>query len=374
MTFTCPHCHKQHRLPEGVVLPPNSAAHCKKCGKRFLLDGAVGDQSTPEPTLDKMSEVATSPAEAPGTTDGATAAILDAFPELRGLPPGQFVLNEMFIPGAGERYQTRRNRLLAKLLIATAPLLTENILQKDELVCRIARGIAYFPFEIPYANGLLTWPLNYYALVATNHRLIFINLDYRFFHPTHYIFQIPFDSIARVSRGFYGSSLIVTTGAGRTWDFTTINRRLASGLEKFVRGQLEQLVATGSEGHSPSQLCPACYQPVPEKLVSCPHCLIPYKSARVAIKKSMLLPGTGNIYLSNSYLGIIEILGYLFTWVMTIVLVIIGIPGGILGGGLLVVGYHLMAAIMAGKMAGKGYMMVDTCPEKDIPEQNEVTS
>lgn len=87
------------------------------------------------------------------------------------------------------------------------------------------------------------------------------------------------------------------------------------------------------------------------------------------MKKSLLLPGTGNIYLANPYLGSIELLGYLFTWMMTTVLVIIGIPGGILGGAVLVLSYHLLAAMMAGRMARKGYLVADYIPEETVPEQ-----
>lgn len=359
MTFTCPHCQKKHRLPEGMTLPPNSAAHCKKCGKRFLL--GVGDSQIARKPPDEKSvdEEAPTPSNLQAER-GPTAALFDAFPELLELPPGKFLLDEIFIPEAGTRYQTRLNRLLAKLITATAPLLIKSLLKKDELVCQIASGIAYFPFEIPYANGLLTWPLNYYALVCTNHRLIFINLDYKLSRPARFVFQIPYNSISRISRGFYGTSLVVTNRSGRIWDFTTVNRRLGAEMEKYINGQREQHYNGDTpEESAPSQLCPACYRPVPEKTISCPHCLISYKSAGIAMKKSLLLPGSGNIYLSNSYLGIIEILGYLLTWMMSIVLVIIGIPGGILGGGLLVVAYHAMAAYMAGRMAGKGYLVVD---------------
>lgn len=374
MTFTCPHCHKQHRLPEGVTLTANSATHCKKCGKRFLLAGAIGESPVQGPPPQNIAPEETSSAPDLPAESGVTTAILDEFPQLQELAPGKFLLEEIFVSGTNNHYQTSLGHLLTQLLTATAPLLTENILQKDELVYRIARGIAYFPFEIPYANGLLTWPLNYYALVATNHRLIFINLDYRLSRPARYTFQIPYGDISRVSRGFYGSSLIVTSVAGRTWDFTTVNRRLAAGMEKFIRGQIEQLVAAGPELLAPAQLCPACYQPVPEKLASCPQCLAPYRSARVATRKSLLLPGTGNIYLSNQFLGIIEILGYLVTWMMTIILVIIGIPGGILGGGLLVLTYHLISAYMAGRMAGKGYLIAEHEPAGNFPEQDAVTS
>lgn len=330
---------------------------------------------TPPPTgpmAERAVEEKISPTIDPQAVTKPAAVILDAFPELQELPPEKFLLDEIFTTSAEGSLPTHLNHLLTKLLVATAPLLSEKILQKDELVHRIASGIAYFPFEIPYANGLLTWPMNYYALICTNHRLIFINLDYRLSRPERYIFQIPYDNIVRVSRGFYGSSLITTTVAGHRWNFTTVNRRLASSLEKFIREKSGPLAAGGTETLAASQLCPACYQPVQKKIASCPHCLIPYKATGTAIKKSLFLPGTGNIYLSNQYLGIIEILGYLFTWMMTIVLVIIGIPGGILGGGLLIISYHCMAAFMVGRMAEKGNLVVNKCPDAIFPSSGAI--
>lgn len=363
MIFTCPSCHKQHRLPEGMTPPPGSATHCKKCGLRFPLDEPEKEPPS-NGSRHKRAEEEIHPTINPQTASRPTAAILDAFPELRELPLEKFLLDEIFFTGTGDRYSARLNHRLVKLLIATAPLSSEKVLQKDELVYRIASGIAYFPSEIPYANGLLTWPLNYYALICTNHRLIFINLDHRLSRPSRYIFQIPYDNITEVSRGLYGSSLITTTKTGQTWDFTTVNRRLASRMERFIREKSGPFNAVGAGTIAPSQLCPACYQPVAKKTAACSQCLTTYKSVGIAKKKSLLLPGSGNFYLSNRFLGTIEILGYLFTWIMAIVLVIIGIPGGIWGGGLLVMSYHLGSGFMAGKMAERGHLLVDNYPEK----------
>ena len=351
MTFTCPHCRMKHRLPDGVIPPPNSAAHCKKCGNRFLfaenlVDRADQDGPAPEP----IQETATANTTVCGTGRQSEE-------ESAGQPPDRFLHDEIFPPAA--LHTDRQRKILTELLSAIGPLLDEFILHKGEQVFRLARGIAYFPFEIPYANGLLTWPLNYYALIATNRRLIFVNLDYRTSAPSRYIFQVPYDCITLVSKGFYGSSLIVATKSGRQWDFTTINRRLAACLVEFIATQIGQIAHQTTEEKEPSQLCPICYRPAPDNLDSCPHCLTPYKTAGIARKKSLLLPGTGNLYLLNRNLGIIEIIGYLMVWMMTVILVIIGIPGGILSGGLLVLSYHCLAAYLAGRMAAKGHIPAD---------------
>lgn len=365
MIITCPYCHKQHRLREGSLPTPKSAAHCKGCGRRFVFDGSGSATSEGEPQIGDPGGF-TTPLPNPAAeelkpandseSEPALGAIPETFPDLSELPPESFALASLLKPDRSGKYQNDLNRQKTKLILATAPLLIDRLLAKGEKVHRIASGIAYFRFEIPYANGLLTWPLNYYALVATNRRLLLINLDYHLTRPDRYVFQIPMGEIAEVSRGFYGGSLIVKTKAGQLWNFTTVKRALATELTEFIREFITNTEPPAPEADLYRQLCPVCFQPVPERMPSCPHCHASYKSVAEAIKKSLLLPGLGTLYLAYNFLGISEMLGYLMTWLLTIILVIIGIPGGIFGGGMLVLAYHLMAAYMAGRMTRKGYI------------------
>lgn len=386
MTITCPYCRKQHRLPEGFLPAPRSATRCKSCGRRFILarDGNIPPQwqalavaSEAPAASPPPARTGTATAEGPapheqgsGNSPVWTSAIGQAFPGLLPFLPENFLEAGIFQPDKRGRYLTKRNHHKAKLLQAVSPLLLDRILQGGEKVCHIASGIAYFPSEIPYANGLLTWPLNYYALVATTRRLLLINLDYHLTHPNRYVFQVPYGEISSVSRGFYGSSVIVMTHAGRRWDFTTVQRASAVELTEFIENLLVDRDDSPSETDNRQQLCPACFQPVPERVPGCPYCLTPYKSAGDAIRKSLLLPGLGSYYLSYPSLAIAELLGYLLTWLITVVLVIIGIPGGILGGGLLVLAYHLLAAFMAGQMARKGYLP-EYLPGEEYPPETE---
>ncbi|NTV13379.1 MAG: hypothetical protein HGA96_05540 [Desulfobulbaceae bacterium] len=304
----------------------------------------------------------------------AVAAITEAFPALGELPLESIALSDLFKPSRHGGYRNHLNGYKAKLILATAPLLIDRILAKNESVHRIASGIAYFRFEIPYANGLLTWPLNYYALVATNYRLLLLNLDYHLTRPDRYAFQIPIGEITEISRGLYGSSLIIKTTEGQVWDFTTVKRELAEELSGFIQERLTTEEANTPRADFSPQLCPACFQPVPERILSCPHCLTPYKSASYASKKSLVLPGLGAFYLSFPSLGIAEMLGYLLTWLLTIILVIIGIPGGFFGGGLLILAYHLMSAFMASQMARKGYIPEQNFLDDSFSEENEATN
>ena len=387
MLVTCPYCQKQHRLRQGFVPDHKSAAHCKGCGRRFLLEGS-NPATTQKQEQTEVRENVSEPQSAPAPGDAAfstpqppqdppneaaNSAIGEIFPDLKELPPEGFALAALFKPDSRGGYRNSLNLHKAKILRATALLLIDKILAPGEMVLRIASGIAYFRFEIPYANGILTCPLNHYALVATTSRLLLINLDHHLIRPDRYVFQIPWGEITEVSRGFFGSSLIIKTDAGKVWDFTTVKRALATEMTEFIGEFIAKTEAPDPKADYYSQLCPVCFQPVPDRIPSCPHCLTPYKSVGEAMKKSLILPGLGTIYLSYNSLGITEMLGYLLTWLLTIILVIIGIPGGILGGGMLVLAYHLMSAYMAGQMARKGYIPEQQHQDDSIPDHDQAT-
>jgi hypothetical protein len=383
-----------HRLPAGSLAGRKSAVRCKGCGRRFILvQGGEGGllvlrEESGVPAGDRVQETAApvaltelpiaagEAADACGRSRPGDAAapaatgeengrdeslpapeILRAFPALQNIPLEHFALEELFGPPPKGGYRTRRNRLKVGLLLAVAARLDEKILLRGEMVCKIARGSAYFPFEIPYANGLLTLPANYYALIATTHRLLLINLDFRGRRPARYTFQILYDEIGKISRGLLGTSLIIKIRNGGKWNFTTVKRSLARELAAFVKARLNGPPSGFYDGvPRRRQLCPACLQPLTGGLTACPSCLAPFKSAGEAMKRSLLLPGTGEIYLDHYLPGAAVLLGYLAAWLVAVVLIIVAPAGGVRGAALLLLAYHLLAGLLARRLGGKGYL------------------
>lgn len=393
MIILCPHCRKPHSLPEGGLPGGKAATRCKGCGRRFILvrgedglkvdpgietmagdyrkPGADDDQpattellalSDSSSSSDEPPEVWAGPSpvasdEAEDNEEQSSAEeILRAFPQLRTLAEKRFSLKELFSPARSGDYQTRLNRYKARLLLATSSLLSDKILLPGEKVVKIARGSAYFPFEIPYANGLLTLPTNYYALVCTSHRLLLINLDFRCSRPVRYTFQILYDEIAKISRGLFGSSLIVKVRNGGKWNFTTVKRALARELVNYIKAQTHGLPSGLYDGIPRRQLCPSCLSPLSAGLYSCPACQVSFKTAREALKRSLLLPGMGQIYLDHYLPGISILTGYLLVWLAAVVLIIVDLAGGAWSAGLLILSYHLIAGLMARRLGGKGYL------------------
>ncbi|MEN8135320.1 MAG: zinc-ribbon domain-containing protein [Thermodesulfobacteriota bacterium] len=395
MNIICPECGQIHNLPDDRLPKRRSATKCKKCGGKIIIDpqpAAIGpdelnrqtettEQTNSEPheldvllTENIIDHAEESPSPAPEEMEildilgdynaeatGYGHDIFASFPELEELSPDKFTYEEIFATTKKYGYQTSEDTGTLKIIKAVHDVLTSKILRENEQVKRLARGIAYYPFEIPYANGLLTIFANYYAVVCTNQRLLLVNINSRINRPTRYIFQVPYDGISNVSRGAFLSSLIIESKTGRSWNFTTVRRNLAKSLRDFIlaKGAGTESPGSSPEDNGPRQFCPACYTLLADGLAACPQCSVPFKKPAEAITRSLILPGLGPIYLSYLPLGIVEMAGYLAIWLIALVLVIMKVPGGILTGIAPVLTYHLFSVILARKTADKGYI-----PEK----------
>ena len=393
MNIICPECGKIHNLPDERIPSRKSSAKCKKCGARMIIN--------PRPTVNSVEELNqdshnTGPNESDSRefdvllTDrcdensegkslhalvaeeseafdlqNITAAdktttineISAAFPELQGLTLEKFVFEEILSISESKNYRTKENILKIKIVKAVHDILTLNILHENEKVLRVAKGIAYYPFEFLYANGILNILSNYFAIICTSQRLLFINTDRRIKHPTRYIFQVPYHEINNIGRGAFLSSLIIESKSGRCWNFTTLKRNLAKSLKLFIVNKCKENVSESAIANSLNQLCPACYTPLPEKLASCPHCSAIFKKPAEAFLRSLVLPGLGTMYLSYMWLGLMEMVGYIAIWLLAILLMIIEIPGGLTSAIAPILSYHLITSFLAKKAAGKGYIL-----------------
>jgi hypothetical protein len=323
----------------------------------ILLTNGYEDEEPPV-----VSEAKAEPAAVPIASGEETIAgdddLFTAFPELQDLSPDKFTYREIFSRTEKHGYRSKENRRALKIVQAVHDLLTTGILADGEKVLRVARGIAYHPFEIPYANGLLTILSNYFAIVCTDTRLLLINLNRRLTRPTRYTFQIPYNGIAGISRGVFLSSLIIAGRSGRNWNFTTVNRSLAGSIKDFVAARLDKSSPAPIDNKlSMPQLCPSCHTPLPAGFAACPHCSAAFKKPREALLRSLILPGFGSIYLGYHPLGIMEITGYLFSWLLSVALMVLEAPGGIGVAIIPVAAYHLTAGLLAWKTAGKGYLV-----------------
>ncbi|MEJ2038044.1 MAG: zinc-ribbon domain-containing protein [Desulfosarcinaceae bacterium] len=352
MDIICQQCNATYHFPESRV--PNRKAHfaCKRCGKRLTIE---------PPASTHANDVrAASPAGrahvASRTAGGQNNAITGELPEAAAFAPERYALDQLLAPDKKGRYKTRLNKFKLKLLDAVRNTL-DKLLEEDEQVVHVAAATAYYPIELIFGNGWLTMLYNRYIIVATNHRLVALNSNYKMNKPTHYLFQFPYGTIKKVSRGIFGTSLTLTRKKGKRRTFTAVKRALAGEMKTFISANIDP--AQGLEGKTVplENLCPACYSPLPGKLSSCPDCRALFKSPRKAALRSLLLPGLGDIYLGHRFLGGSELLGSLLVWGVAASLFFSNDPADLYLGIIFLLFYNIMDGLVTLHMAKKGYSL-----------------
>ena len=395
MNIVCPNCEKAHKLPDDKITFTKAAANCKRCGVRMIItpEQSTSDGSLPgsgkaqpesfeidgpevlltqehldgEPPFDIEQEELPDEVNEGGSEQLNDHDLFAVFPGLRKFSPQTFDFQQIFTDSQRKGYGTKDNLLKFRVVRAVHDILTTKILNENEKVLRVAKGTAYFPFEIPYANGIFTLLSNYFAIICTDQRMILINVNPRIDHPTRYIFQVLYDEIEDLGRGVFLSSVIVQTRTGRNWNLTTVRRQHAKEIAEFV-AEIKRRGPSGLyDGISRWQCCPGCYTPLPGGLAGCPSCSAVFKSPKESLFRALSLPGLGVLYLGYLPLALVEMLGYLAVWLVAVVLLVLKVPGGIITAILLVLAYHALIGIISYKMAGKGYLL-QAVSDKSVTE------
>jgi len=227
----------------------------------------------------------------------------------------------------------------------------------------IAGGTAYYPAEMFFGNGWLTMLYNRYVIVGTTKRLVAINTNARMNKPAHYLFQFPFSAIKKVSWGLFGTSLVLTRKKSKRRIFTGIKRALAAELKTYLTSKIDPSRSLDADASSSENLCPACYAPLPGKLLSCPKCRVLFKRPRKAALRSLLLPGWGDIYLGHRFLGGCELLGSLLVWGIMATLLLSEDPSSLAVGIVFLLFYNGMDGLLTLHMAKKGYSLEKSQPK-----------
>lgn len=358
MEIVCSQCNATYRFPESRIPDRKASFACKRCGHRLTIE-------PPAKTRKNQVQTAPQPGQRPDLSHTAQAqhkAIALEFPETTDFAPQHYALGQLLTPNKKGRYKTRLNKLKLKLLGAVqAPL--EALLEQDEQVLHVAAATAYYPVELFFGNGLLTTLYNRYVVVGTNRRLVAVNTNYRMTKPTHYLFQFPYHTIKKISRGLFGTSLALTRKKGKRRIFISLKRTLSAEMKKFISGNIDPSLGLDAKPIPHENLCPACYKALPGKISSCPNCRTQFKNPRKAALLSLLLPGLGDIYLGHRFLGGLELLGALFVWSIVAILLLSNEPAGIGMAIFLLLIYNGFDSLLTLHMAKKGHSVEKKQPQ-----------
>ena len=355
MKIVCPQCNASYMIPDNKVPKDKTVnATCKRCGKKFAVQSR-GEIRPPQPTLTKEKAKVQISSESRPTDTGANKVIFDQYPDLQALPVSHFDFNQILTQNKDGSVKSRKNRFKVKILNAVGDIIP-NILIEDELVVRIAKGTAHYPLEIFLGNGLLTMIYNHYAIVCTTKRILFINIDRRIMKPTHYIFQLAYREIKKISRGAIFGSLVFVPNRGKKRAFSGMKRALSKEIKEYVSEKTATPMTARSE-HVHADLCPACYTGLEKGLSVCTTCNTAFKEPKKALIRSLIIPGMGDFYLGHRALGTLELIGSIIIWLIIITTLMSGEEGGVPFAVALLVLFNGLDGLLTYHMAKKGYML-----------------
>jgi predicted Zn finger-like uncharacterized protein len=350
MEFVCPACNATYQVTKRkIAAQDGDVTTCEKCHTTFVIE-PKGSRNLNGETPEVKIASDPRPVGSPHST-----VFLD-YPQLKVLDFDTFRIEEILSPNKKGNYKSRKNLLKVKILMSVHAVLP-NVLREGEHVLRVGKGIAYYPSELFLGNGWLTMLYNHYAIVCTSQRIVLINVNHRVNRPTHYFFQVPYEDIKSVKRGWFGTGLTITRIKGKRRIFSGIKAYQSKNLKMF----LESMKKTPVDAENPKEcleyLCPSCFVPLAKGLHKCPQCSTLFKSSRRASFRSLLLPGLGDIYLGHRFLGVMELMGSVIVWGIILSLLLTGKQNGLFSALFLLIIYNSVDGVLTYHMAKKGYAL-----------------
>ena len=220
MKITCPSCSAVYSISKEKLPAAKALATCRKCGGSIIIDPGMtvrNGKAASTPGTRHPESVTPPPVQQrpPMQTEAAQLKeISDLYPEVHALSDDRFDLPAILTPTKKGSYKTRKNKYKIRILRAVQDKVG-RILNDGEKVVRIGKGTAYYPLELLLGNGWLTMIYNQYAILCTNQRMLFININSRINRPTHYLFQMPYTDVKKIKRGMVFNNLILSRYRGR---------------------------------------------------------------------------------------------------------------------------------------------------------------
>jgi predicted Zn finger-like uncharacterized protein len=233
MKIICPQCNTTYNITDSKIPEKGAVASCKRCGNKIVITPPTIAQPTPIVDSSAAPAYEQPPSISKEAEESAAQPIFLAYPELQGFPFEIFALEEILSPNKKGNYKNRQNANKVKILKAIHNIV-EKMRKDGEKVIRIGAGIAYYPVELILGNGILTMIYNKYAIVCTNQRLLFININYGCKRPTHYLFQVTYGEIDKVKRGLLGTNLIISRVKRKRRIFSSFTRSISKELYDFI--------------------------------------------------------------------------------------------------------------------------------------------
>jgi hypothetical protein len=240
-------------------------------------------------------------------------------------------LDSMFpkLTGWGSKGQIKQKH---KMLLLIEPFLSEILLEGEDVLF-VSKGVQ-FSFVEQYFLGIWAMLINQTVFVQTNTRLLLIHSNTSG-KPKHTNWMIYYSQIESFKVSWSGSvSLKLKDGKKFTFtgfqgpDKKQMPAIFESAMETYREFNFNPAVTQSREN-----LCSKCNQVVPKGMYQCDACGQQYwKPSEIALR-SLAFPSWGDFVMGHTVLACVELMGYLFSWLIlfSIFVGLIDEPGGLIG-------------------------------------------
>lgn len=211
--------------------------------------------------------------------------------------------------GMGARSETKRR---VATLLSLEPRL-DTILYPEETI-EYAAHATLNSYAEQYFLGIWAFVINRMVMLFTEHRVILVCVDKKG-RVKHQAWQIPYSRMKRYKPGTHLGSIKFKLDDGRTYKFAQMAKRDRKYLRDYMQTSLSQPREERSQfpcHTARDPLCPACYSPMPPKTAVCPDCGDRMIDPKVPALMSLIVPGTGDLYLGHRGLALFEFAGFAF--------------------------------------------------------------
>jgi hypothetical protein len=195
----------------------------------------------------------------------------------------------------------------------------DTLLYPDEHIEYVALAVLNRWAE-QYFMGIWAMTINRTLLVFTQYRAILLYADSKG-RAKKQAWQIPYHRLRKYGAGVWAGSVCFALDDKKKYKFTAMKKQDRKQLREYMKARLENPATDIPEFPSHEardSLCPGCWSPIPPKLRVCPHCDEEFIDPKVPALMSLIVPGTGDLYLGHRTLAIMEMIGFGFVIIICI--------------------------------------------------------
>ena len=209
-------------------------------------------------------------------------------------------------------------------LIQNLGTMLEETLYPEEVVQYVAQGVQV-KFSEQYFLGLWANLINQTVFVLTDVRILMYHTNTRGV-PHNSIWMVYYSEIVKFQKRFGGSMTMKLKDGGKFvfTGFKGADRKNMPQIFQRIQQDHSELGFQPEVSQSRENLCLVCKDIVPKNIYHCQKCGQQFWTPSEIALRSLMFPSWGDWIMGHHILALVELLGYLLSWLVLIALVTSG--------------------------------------------------